>query len=118
MTGPITGALTIEIIAAGLVTLAAAAVSGLGWLYRRIGRLETQMAERTAEDEAQRQIMASRDDVNGLAVSIERLAGVVGCLEERLKSAQERDSALGRSIDTVRDAVGRIDEYLLQERRT
>ena len=123
MTGSIPGALTIEIIAAGLVTLAAAAVSGLGWLYRRIGRLETQMAQRNADEEAQRQIVASRDDVHELAVSIEQLAGVVGRLEERLKSAQEsaqeRDSSLGRSIDRVRDAVGRIDDYLLlQERRT
>ena len=86
MTGSITSALTIEIIAAGLVTLAAAAVSGLGWLYRRIGRLEREMAQRTANDEAQHRIMASNDDVHELTVSIERLTGVVGRLEERLDS--------------------------------
>ena len=113
-TGSITSALTIEIIAAGLVTLAAAAVSGLGWLYRRIGRLEREMAQRTADDEAQHRIMASNDDVHELTVSIERLAGVVGRLEERLDSSQERDHALGRSIDGVRSTVARIDDYLMQ----
>lgn len=112
MTGSMAGSLTIELIAAGLVTLAAAAVSGLGWLYRRIGRLETQMAQRTSDDEAQQQIMASRDDVHEIAIALERLNG-------RLETHEEADKSLGRSIDELRDrvtdlrsAVQRIDDYL------
>ncbi len=103
-----TGALTIEIIAAGLVALAATAVSGLGWLYRRITRLETQMAERTARD----QVLASQKDVHEVALALERLNG-------RLDKHEEVDKSLGRSLDELRDrvtdlrsAVQRVDDYL------
>ena len=105
MTGSIPGALTIEIIAAGLVTLAVSAVSGLGWLYRRLTRLETQMAERTAA-------VASQKDVHQVELALERLNG-------RLDQHEEVDRSLGRSLDDVRDrvkdlqsAVQRVDDYL------
>ena len=107
-----TGALTIEIIATGLVALAATAASGLAWLYRRLTRLETQMAERTAQDQAQRQVLASQKDVHEVTLALERLNG-------RLDKHEEVDKSLGRSLDELRDrvtdlrsAVQRIDDYL------
>ena len=102
------GALTIEIIAAGLVTLAATAASGLGWLYRRLTRLETQMAERTAADQG----LATQKDVHEVDLALERLNG-------RLDKHEEADRGLGRSLDELRErvtdlrkAIQRIDDYL------
>ena len=120
-------ALTIELLAgvilAGFACVLGAIASGFGWMLKLRSRIDRMDGARDAEVK----IVATKDDLSTLRLSVEQLTGafkerlaqVTGALEAQSKV----DSSLGKSIDMLRKdneatrkGVHRIESILLGEK--